>query len=85
VAKAANQFIVGLTIEAVAEALVFAAKSGVDAEKVRKALLGGYAQSRVPELHGKRMTDRNFVPGGKVRSHKKDLRLPHASSPTTKG
>ena len=85
VAKAANQIIVGLTIEAVAEALVFAAKSGVDAEKVRKALLGGYAQSRVLELHDKRMTGRNLLPGGKVRSHKKDLRLPHASSPTTKG
>ena len=75
VAKAANQIIVGLTIEAVAEALVFAAKSGVDPEKVRKALLGGYAQSRVLELHGQRMTDRNFVPGGKVRSHKKDIEI----------
>ena len=75
VAKAANQIIVGLTIEAVAEGLVFAAKSGVDPEKVRKALLGGYAQSRVLELHGRRMTDRNFVPGGKVRSHKKDIEV----------
>ena len=75
VAKAANQIIVGLTIEAVAEGLVFAAKSGVDPEKVRKALLGGYAQSRVLELHGQRMTDRNFVPGGKVRSHKKDIEI----------
>jgi 2-hydroxy-3-oxopropionate reductase len=75
VAKAANQIIVGLTIEAVAEALVFAAKSGVDPEKVRKALLGGYAQSRVLELHGRRMTNRNFVPGGKVRSHKKDIEI----------
>jgi len=75
VAKAANQIIVGLMIEAVAEGLVFAAKSGVDPEKVRKALLGGYAQSRVLELHGQRMTDRNFVPGGKVRSHKKDIEI----------
>ena len=75
VAKAANQIIVGLTIEAVAEALVFAAKAGVDPEKVRKALLGGYAQSRVLELHGRRMTDRNFEPGGKVRSHKKDIEI----------
>ena len=75
VAKAANQIIVGLMIEAVAEGLVFAAKSGVDPEKVRKALLGGYAQSRVLELHGQRMTDRNFVPGGKVRSHKKDTEI----------
>jgi 2-hydroxy-3-oxopropionate reductase len=75
VAKAANQIIVGLTIEAVAEALVFAARSGVDPEKVRKALLGGYAQSRVLELHGRRMTERNFEPGGKVRSHKKDIEI----------
>jgi 2-hydroxy-3-oxopropionate reductase len=75
VAKAANQIIVGLTIEAVAEALVFASKAGVDPEKVRKALLGGYAQSRVLELHGRRMTDRNFEPGGKVRSHKKDIEI----------
>ncbi len=75
VAKVANQIIVGLTIEAVAEALVFASKAGVDPEKVRKALLGGYAQSRVLELHGRRMTDRNFEPGGKVRSHKKDIEI----------
>ena len=75
VAKAANQIIVGLTIEAVAEGLVFASKSGVDPEKVRKALLGGYAQSRVLELHGQRMTERNFEPGGKVRSHKKDIEI----------
>jgi 2-hydroxy-3-oxopropionate reductase len=75
VAKAANQIIVGLTIEAVAEALVFSSKAGVDPEKVRQALLGGYAQSRVLELHGRRMTDRNFEPGGKVRSHKKDTEI----------
>jgi 2-hydroxy-3-oxopropionate reductase len=75
VAKAANQIIVGLTIEAVAEGLVFASKAGVDPEKVRKALLGGYAQSRVLELHGRRMTERNFEPGGKVRSHKKDIEI----------
>lgn len=75
VAKAANQIIVGLTIEAVAEGLVFASKAGVDPEKVRKALLGGYAQSRVLELHGQRMTGRNFAPGGKVRSHKKDIEI----------
>jgi 2-hydroxy-3-oxopropionate reductase len=72
VAKAANQIIVALTIEAVAEALVFAKKSGVDPAKVREALLGGFAQSRVLELHGQRMLDRNFKAGGKVRSHKKD-------------
>jgi len=75
VAKAANQIIVALTIEAVAEALIFAKKSGVDPAKVRKALLGGFAQSRVLELHGQRMLDRNFSPGGKVRLHKKDTEI----------
>ena len=75
VAKAANQIIVALTIEAVAEALIFAKKSGVDPEKVRNALLGGFAQSRVLELHGQRMLDRNFEPGGKVRLHKKDTEI----------
>ena len=59
-------------IAAVAEALVFAKKSGVDPAKVRNALLGGFAQSRVLELHGQRMLDRNFTPGGKVHLHKKD-------------
>jgi len=75
VAKAANQIIVGLTIEAVAEALIFTKKSGVDPAKVRNALLGGFAQSRVLELHGQRMIERNFEPGGKVRSHKKDTEI----------
>lgn len=75
VAKGANQIIVALTIEAVAEALIFAKKSGVDPQKVREALLGGFAQSRVLELHGQRMLDRNFEPGGKVRSHKKDIEI----------
>jgi 2-hydroxy-3-oxopropionate reductase len=75
VAKAANQIIVALTIEAVAEALIFTKKSGVDPEKVRNALLGGFAQSRVLELHGQRMLDRNFEPGGKVRLHKKDTEI----------
>ena len=73
VTKAANQIIVALTIEAVAEAFIFAKKSGVDPAKVRKAIMGGYAQSRVLELHGKRMIDRNFTPGGKARSHQKDI------------
>lgn len=72
VAKASNQIIVALTIEAVAEALIFAKKSGVDPAKVRDALLGGFAHSRVLELHGRRMLERNFEPGGKVRLHKKD-------------
>ena len=63
---------VGLTIEAVGEALVFAAKAGVDPGKVREALLGGFAQSRVLELHGQRMLERNFKPGGKAKLHQKD-------------
>ncbi len=75
VSKACNQIIVGLGIAAVAEALVFAKKSGVDPAKVRSALLGGFAQSRVLELHGQRMLDRNFEPGGKVRLHKKDTEI----------
>ena len=80
VAKAANQIIVGLTIEAVAEALIFAKKSGVDPAKVRDALMGGFAQSRVLELHGQRMIERNFKPGGKVRSHKKDTEISIAAA-----
>jgi 2-hydroxy-3-oxopropionate reductase len=56
----------------VGEALVFAAKSGVDPAKVREALLGGFAQSRVLDLHGQRILERNFEPGGKARSHQKD-------------
>jgi 2-hydroxy-3-oxopropionate reductase len=75
VTKAANQIIVGLTLQAVAEAFIFAKKSGVDPAKVRQAIMGGYAQSRVLELHGQRMLDRNFQPGGKVKSHRKDLEI----------
>jgi 2-hydroxy-3-oxopropionate reductase len=75
VAKAANQIIVALTIEAVAEALTFAKKAGADPAKVRKALLGGFAQSRILELHGQRMLDRNFVPGGKLLTHQKDIAI----------
>lgn len=75
VAKAANQIIVGLNIEAVAEALIFVKKAGVDPEKVREALMGGFAQSRVLEVHGKRMTDRHFKPGAKVSIHKKDTEI----------
>lgn len=70
--KLCNQIVVGLTIEAVGEALVFAAKAGVDPGKVREALLGGFAQSRVLELHGQRMLERNFKPGGKAKLHQKD-------------
>jgi 2-hydroxy-3-oxopropionate reductase len=73
VAKACNQVVVALTIEAVAEALVLAKKCGADPAKIREAMMGGFAQSRVLELHGKRMVERNFIPGGKVRLHQKDL------------
>lgn len=75
VAKACNQIIVAVTIEAVSEALVLAAKAGVDPARVREALLGGFARSRVLELHGRRMIERDFQPGGKVRHQVKDLRI----------
>jgi 2-hydroxy-3-oxopropionate reductase len=75
VTKAANQIIVGMTIQAVAEAFIFAKKAGVDPAKVHRAIMGGYAQSRVLELHGRRMLDGNFQPGGKVRSHRKDIEI----------
>lgn len=75
VTKAANQIIVAMTIQAVAEAFIFAKKSGVDPARVHQAIRGGYAQSRVLELHGKRMLDRNFQPGGKVRFHRKDIEI----------
>jgi len=74
VAKAANQVIVGLNIGAVAEALALADSAGVDMGKVRQALLGGFAASRVLEVHGQRMIDGNFTPGGKVTTQHKDLR-----------
>jgi len=73
VAKVANQIVVALTIEAVAEALLFASKAGVDPAKVRQALLGGFASSRVLEVHGERMLRRNFEPGARVALHQKDL------------
>ena len=72
-AKVANQIVVAITIEAVAEALLFAARAGVDPARVREALLGGFATSRVLELHGQRMIERNFEPGGRVELHQKDL------------
>jgi 2-hydroxy-3-oxopropionate reductase len=71
--KVANQIVVALTIEAVAEALLFAATAGVDPAKVRQALLGGFASSRILEVHGQRMIDRNFEPGARVELHQKDL------------
>ena len=73
--KVANQIVVALTIEAVAEALLFASKAGADPAKVRSALLGGFAQSRILELHGERMIKRTFQPGFRVRLHQKDLNL----------
>ena len=73
ITKACNQIVVGLTMEAVAEALVLGAKAGVDPAKIREVLLGGFAQSRILELHGQRMIDRNFAPGFKVKLHRKDL------------
>ena len=73
--KVANQIVVALTIEAVGEALVFASKAGADPAKVRQALMGGLAQSRILELHGERMIKRTFDPGFRIRLHQKDLRL----------
>lgn len=75
VAKGCNQIIAGVTIQAVAEALTLARKNEVDPAKVREAMLGGFAYSRVLEIHGKRMLDRNFTPGFKARLHRKDLRI----------
>lgn len=73
VAKAANQVIVGLNIGAVAEALTLAARAGADPAKVREALRGGFADSRILEVHGKRMVDGDFRPGGKAVTQFKDL------------
>ena len=73
--KVANQMIVAANIMAVSEALTFARKSGADPERVRQALLGGFASSRILEVHGKRMTERTFAPGFRIRLHQKDLAL----------
>jgi 2-hydroxy-3-oxopropionate reductase len=73
--KVANQIIVALTIEAVAEALLFASKAGVDPAKVRQALMGGLASSRILEVHGERMIKRTFDPGFRIELHQKDLNL----------
>jgi 2-hydroxy-3-oxopropionate reductase len=73
--KVANQIVVALTIEAVSEALVFASKAGADPGKVRQALLGGFAQSRILEVHGERMISRSFKPGFRIQLHRKDLNL----------
>src|SRR5471030_3540013 len=73
--KVANQIIVALNIEAVAEALLLASKSGADPAKVRQALMGGFASSRILEVHGERILKRNFKPGFRVELHMKDLGL----------
>jgi 2-hydroxy-3-oxopropionate reductase len=73
--KVANQIIVALNIAAVSEALVFASKAGADPAKVRQALMGGFAASRILEVHGERMIKRTFNPGFRIRLHQKDLNL----------
>jgi 2-hydroxy-3-oxopropionate reductase len=73
--KVANQIIVALNIEAVAEALIFASKAGADPAKVRQALMGGFAASRILEVHGERMINRTFNPGFRIELHQKDLNL----------
>lgn len=74
-AKVANQIIVALNIEAVAEALLFAAKAGADPTRVRQALMGGFASSKILEVHGERMVKRTFDPGFRIELHQKDLNL----------
>jgi len=74
-AKVANQIIVALNIEAVAEALLFAARAGADPARVRQALMGGFAASRILEVHGERMIKRTFAPGFRINLHQKDLNL----------
>jgi 2-hydroxy-3-oxopropionate reductase len=73
--KVCNQIIVALNIEAVGEALLFASKAGADPAKVRQALMGGFANSRILEVHGERMIKRTFNPGFRIELHQKDLNL----------
>ncbi|WP_157269634.1 2-hydroxy-3-oxopropionate reductase [Azohydromonas aeria] len=73
--KVANQIIVALNIAAVGEALIFASKAGADPAKVREALMGGFASSRILEVHGERMVKRTFNPGFRIKLHQKDLNL----------
>ncbi|HTT81521.1 MAG TPA: 2-hydroxy-3-oxopropionate reductase [Stellaceae bacterium] len=73
--KVANQIIVALTIEAVGEALLFASRAGADPARVREALMGGFASSRILEVHGERMIKRTFDPGFRIELHQKDLGL----------
>ena len=83
VCKACNQLVVAATIEAVAEALLLAERSGVDAAKVREALLGGFAGSKILEVHGRRMLERTFDPGFRIRLHRKDARIVEAAAAAT--
>ena len=79
-AKVANQIIVALNIEAVGEALLFAARAGANPEKVRQALMGGFASSKILEVHGERMVKRTFDPGFRIELHQKDLNLALSSA-----
>ncbi len=83
VAKACNQIVVAVTIQAISEALTLARKAGVDPARVREALLGGFAQSRILDVHGQRILDRNFAPGFRVRLHQKDLGIALATGKAT--
>ncbi len=78
--KVANQIIVALNIEAVSEALIFASKAGADPARVREALMGGFAASKILEVHGLRMIERTFDPGFRIRLHQKDLNLALSSA-----
>lgn len=80
--KVSNQIIVALTIEAVGEALLFASKAGVDPARVREALMGGFANSKILEVHGERMIKRTFDPGFRITLHQKDLNLALAGART---
>ncbi|MGH2539985.1 MAG: NAD(P)-dependent oxidoreductase [Actinomycetota bacterium] len=84
VCKACNQLVVAATIEAVAEALLLAERSGVDAAKVREALLGGFAGSKILDVHGRRMLDRAFDPGFRIRLHRKDARIIEGAADETR-
>ena len=78
--KVANQIIVALTLEAISEALVFASRAGADPARVREALMGGFASSRILEVHGERMINRTFKPGFRIQLHQKDLGLALANA-----
>lgn len=79
-AKVANQIIVALNIEAVSEALLFASRAGADPARVRQALMGGFASSKILEVHGERMIKRTFAPGFRIELHQKDLSLALSSA-----